>query len=126
MMQYGSGVRILVVDDDVSTCSMVCQILDYDYTTHAVHTCAEALELARTWHPSLAIINCTLPDGTGVSLLTRLYEFNPQLRVVCISPDLNNITGDPQYDPSRVHAMLKKPFSSVQVQTQVRAVLAVS
>ena len=126
MMQYGPGIRILVVDDDVSTCSMVCQILDYDYTTRAVHTCAEALELARAWHPTLAVINCTLPDGTGVSLLSQLYEFNPQLRVLCISPDLKNITGDPQYDPSKVHAMLKNPFSSAQVKIQVRAVLAAS
>jgi len=120
------GRRVLVVDDDVALCGMLCQILEYDFDSRSTHSCSEALSLMHQWLADVAVVDYNLPDGTGLTLLPQLYELNPKLLSVLISGDLGKAQADPQCQQVKIHRMLAKPLTIKLFRDTVREVLAMN
>ncbi|AGW14013.1 response regulator [Megalodesulfovibrio gigas] len=80
--------RVLLVDDHPlfreGLKALVQQTGQYEVTAEA-GSCAEALALARQVRPDIAIVDLSLPDGSGVELLRELQQEVPGLRVVVVS-----------------------------------------
>lgn len=69
------GRRVLVVDDDPSTCEVLSILLgDQGAEVTCAESAAEALKVAATFDPELTITDFLLPDGDGCDLLPRLRE----------------------------------------------------
>jgi len=68
--------RILLVDDEPELLNMVTSILKEEGYAHiaASGTVREALELAESFKPELAVLDIMLPDGDGFSLMRQLRQ----------------------------------------------------
>lgn len=77
---------ILVVDDDPD---IVLGLQDYlnhhGYRVHVAYNCREAVTAAKTNHYHAVILDLSLPDGDGSSVLRTLQEMDPQLPVIILT-----------------------------------------
>ncbi len=70
--------RILIVDDDSEQVDVLSLALKRQgFETMSAHTAAEGLELARSQHPQLVILDIRLPDGNGLDICQVLSD-DPQ------------------------------------------------
>lgn len=72
--QYLKNKRLLLVDDEHELLDMLVSILKEEGFNHIVtaRTVKEALDLADSFQPELAILDVMLPDGNGFSLMEQL------------------------------------------------------
>ncbi|MGD9210107.1 MAG: response regulator, partial [Desulfobacteraceae bacterium] len=69
---------ILVVDDDEALADNWEDILsDEGYQLISANTCADALTLIKTQNPHVALLDLKLPDDSGINLLAKIKESNP-------------------------------------------------
>jgi CheY-like chemotaxis protein len=82
----GSGVRILVVDDNVDAAESIAEVLELlGNQVRVAHDGIEALRLARESVPDLALLDIGLPVIDGYELARRLRSEHPTLRLVAVS-----------------------------------------
>lgn len=74
--EYLMKKRILLVDDEQELLDMVVSILNNEgfYNISTAKTLKEALALADSFLPELAILDVMLPDGNGFSLMEQLKQ----------------------------------------------------
>ena len=72
--EYLKSKRILLVDDEQALLDMVISILKEENFCNiaTAKSLKEALTLADSYHPELAILDVMLPDGNGFSLMEQL------------------------------------------------------
>lgn len=86
IVQTGDRPFALVVDDEVPIAEYIAACLRRaGYETVTAHTVADALELANTTKPRLAIIDVALGNESGFVLGNTLCERFKKLRVLYIS-----------------------------------------
>ena len=78
---------ILHVEDDHDLISVVAAILADEADVSAATTLKEAEELLKTRPFDLVILDISLPDGSGLSLLPQLGKENFNIPVVIFSVD---------------------------------------
>ena len=81
-----SDARVLVVDDDPSILDTVAAILHGE--GHQVVTAAggrEALALARTWHPTLVLLDMRMPVMDGWAVARALREAGSVVPIVVMT-----------------------------------------
>lgn len=77
---------ILIIDDEVTLVrSLSFALKGEGYTAHGAHTGAEGLEAARRLQPAAVLLDLRLPDMSGLDVLDRLRQDQPELPVVMIS-----------------------------------------
>lgn len=74
--EYLKNKRLLLVDDEQELLDMVVSILKEEgfYNIATAKTLKEALVLADSFQPELAILDVMLPDGNGFSLMEHLKQ----------------------------------------------------
>jgi DNA-binding NarL/FixJ family response regulator len=80
--------RILLADDHALVREGLRMILDAEPDLEVVAEAGdgvEAVELARSFHPELAILDVAMPRMTGVQAVRQLVEVCPDLRVLILS-----------------------------------------
>jgi len=86
--------RILVIDGDRSALEKVKHCLTKDgYETYTASTGTEGLNLCVQKSPDLVILEVSLPDVDGFTILEELLEENEKIKVIALmaSPDMENI-----------------------------------
>src|SRR6266699_105119 len=77
---------ILVVDDDEIVGRVLSRVLiRQGHTVWLAASVAQALLLAETYHPRLALLDLCLPDGDGVDLARRLRQLIPDMAMIFMS-----------------------------------------
>ncbi len=119
---------ILVVDDDVTVCQVVCDVLaGSDYTVHQATSPAAALELADGLPdgPDLLVTDVMMPATNGIQLAERLRERFPRLKVLFMSgmTDVSIRELDPQ---NTLANFLPKPFDSQTLHDKIREAIETS
>jgi two-component system OmpR family response regulator len=105
--------KILVVDDEVSLLHLLGQHLVRQ--GHTVETAASVTEagklIGRTPAPAydFALVDWTLPDGTGLDVARDLMERDPRVRVLFTSGYPLDALAVPAQFRNRVR-VLQKPF----------------
>ncbi len=111
------GSEILVVDDEVNICFVLDQLLTDE--THTVTTASngeDAFELYREHNYPLLIVDIRLPGMSGLELMAKIREINPDTQVVVM-------TSHAQFDyaaealRSGAYEFLLKPFDNLELVT---------
>jgi two-component system OmpR family response regulator len=119
----GSGVRVLVVDDEPAIADLLAMALRYEGCV--VHTAADgtsAVREAAQLRPDAVVLDLMLPDRDGFSVLRELREEDPEVPVLfltakdAVEDRVAGLTvGGDDY--------VTKPFSLEEVIARVRALV---
>jgi PAS domain S-box-containing protein len=116
---------VLVVEDDVSVRSLICQFLRKSgYTVLEATTSTEAFQLAYIYHQPIHLLlaDMVLPGINGLELARQLTGLYPQLKVLYISGYTDNaVIRQGMLEPGA--AFLQKPFTPTVLGSKVREVL---
>jgi two-component system OmpR family response regulator len=81
-----SGIRVLVVDDELFLAEMISTALRYEGWQTAMATTAEkALRQARNFDPSVIVLDVMLPDSDGFTLLSQLRARGSEAPVIFLT-----------------------------------------
>jgi two-component system, OmpR family, response regulator len=119
----GNPINVLVVDDEAVLAEMVSMALRYEgWNIATAGDGAAALESARSQRPDVVVLDVMLPDMSGLDVLRKLREQNPQLPVLLLTAKdavedrIAGLTaGGDDY--------VTKPFSLEEVVLRLRALL---
>jgi len=119
----GNPINVLVVDDEAVLAEMVSMALRYEgWNIATAGDGAAALDSARSQRPDVVVLDVMLPDMSGLDVLRKLREENPQLPVLLLTAKdavedrIAGLTaGGDDY--------VTKPFSLEEVVLRLRALL---
>jgi two-component system, OmpR family, response regulator len=119
----GNPINVLVVDDEAVLAEMVSMALRYEgWNIATAGDGSAALDAARTQRPDVVVLDVMLPDMSGLDVLRKLREENPQLPVLLLTAKdavedrIAGLTaGGDDY--------VTKPFSLEEVVLRLRALL---
>ncbi|RRJ91307.1 sigma-54-dependent Fis family transcriptional regulator [Paenimyroides tangerinum] len=78
--------KILVIDDDVSFCSMIKTFLNKKgFETSGVFSFLEAEQLIKKQNFDLVLTDVRLPDSDGVKILQFVKDINPEIQVILMT-----------------------------------------
>jgi sigma-B regulation protein RsbU (phosphoserine phosphatase) len=100
--------RILVVDDEAGMLRSVERVLSHDYKLAATRVPREALELAKTFNPDLAILDIQMPDMDGFELMEQLQAIDPELDIILMTGSIHEL------DAKLIRAIRKEAFYFLQ------------
>ena len=116
--------RILVVDDDPSTCRTLGMIFEEKgYQVEAAQSGTEGLEKGREGDFNLAILDIKLPDMPGVDLIEPLQDANPLVDVI-MATGYASVDTAMQALNQGATAYITKPLRVEQVLADVEGMLA--
>lgn len=119
----GNPINVLVVDDESVLADMVSMALRYEgWNISTAGDGASAIVSARSQRPDVVVLDVMLPDMSGLDVLHKLREENPQLPVLLLTAKdavedrIAGLTaGGDDY--------VTKPFSIEEVVLRLRALL---
>ena len=119
----GDPINVLVVDDEAVLAEMVSMALRYEgWNTATAGDGSSAIAAARAQRPDVVVLDVMLPDMSGLDVLHKLREQNPQLPVLLLTAKdavedrIAGLTaGGDDY--------VTKPFSIEEVVLRLRALL---
>ena len=119
----GNPINVLVVDDESVLAEMVSMALRYEgWNISTAGDGASAIATARSQRPDVVVLDVMLPDMSGLDVLHKLREENPQLPVLLLTAKdavedrIAGLTaGGDDY--------VTKPFSIEEVVLRLRALL---
>ncbi|OBC03000.1 MULTISPECIES: two-component system response regulator TcrX [unclassified Mycobacterium] len=119
----GNPINVLVVDDESVLADMVSMALRYEgWNISTAGDGASAIAAARSQRPDVVVLDVMLPDMSGLDVLHKLREENPQLPVLLLTAKdavedrIAGLTaGGDDY--------VTKPFSIEEVVLRLRALL---
>jgi two-component system, response regulator RegA len=77
---------ILIVDDDTAFRDVLARALRRrGYDVLAASSCEEALTLSRTCKISAAVVDLRMPAESGLTLIPRLKEHEPSMRILMLT-----------------------------------------
>ncbi|MGE5140987.1 MAG: response regulator [Rudaea sp.] len=114
--------RILVLEDDESVSSLICDVLGSDYDVEACDAPRQALKMLKQKPYDLLILDLGLPGIDGVQVIEQIRA-EPSLArmgilVVSAYYDLRR-----RVPSGQVSAVLPKPFSVSELREQAAAIL---
>ena len=78
--------RILIVDDDITTCQQLGETLrSLGYDTLTAHDGQEALEVFDNDKIDLVIADIIMPNLSGTELLKKIHQRNRNIRVIMMT-----------------------------------------
>jgi PAS domain S-box-containing protein len=81
---------ILIVDDEEDIVLTLRDLLEHEgYHVDFAGTCAEAVARAAERHYNAVLLDLTLPDGDGLTVLKALQERDPTLPVIVLTADVS-------------------------------------
>jgi DNA-binding response OmpR family regulator len=122
--------QIVVCEDDAATLELLCEHLAADrFGALPAPSASDALRLCRFNHPDLLLLDLSLPDASGLDVLSEIREtagadarFDPKLPVIVLSGR--------GADAERVRGLefgaddyLVKPFHYPELRARINAVL---
>ena len=110
--------RILVVDDEPAMLRSVERVLAHDYKVAAIRIPREALDIAGTFNPHLAILDIQMPDMDGFELMDKLQALDPELDVILMTGSIYEL------DAKLIRAIRKKAFYFLQKPFDKKMLLA--
>ncbi|MBW0017797.1 MAG: two-component system response regulator TcrX [Mycobacterium sp.] len=119
----GNPITVLVVDDEAVLAEMVSMALRYEgWNIATASDGSSAIAAARAQRPDVVVLDVMLPDMSGLDVLHKLREENPQLPVLLLTAKdavedrIAGLTaGGDDY--------VTKPFSIEEVVLRLRALL---
>jgi PAS domain S-box-containing protein len=118
--------NILVVDDEVLLCSLVCELLsDAGYTTKGVFNGLDALDIYKKEYKNidLVLIDMLMPTMNGPELIEKMNLINPNLKAIVISGFTGNLDLNQIIKEKKI-PFLQKPYEEKNLIKLIEQVLA--
>ncbi len=116
--------KILIVDDEKELCELIELILkDESYQIDCAHTLREAKKKWIEKRHSVVILDCQLPDGSGLDLITELESMLITSKVIMITGKSNLSKG--RAEAMGVEFFIQKPFSLKMIRELVQEIIMV-
>ncbi len=80
--------RVLVVDDHAIARKGICSVLSCDATLDVVSEAADAeqaIQRAEELHPSIVLLDITLPGMSGLQAAPKIHAVSPDSRIIFLS-----------------------------------------
>src|SRR5215472_12480162 len=103
-----SSWRILVVDDEAGMLRSVERVLSQNYEVSGTRSPGEALALAGTFKPDLAILDVQMPGMDGFELMEHLRALDPDIDVIFMTGSIHEL------DAKLIRAIRKDAFYFLQ------------
>jgi response regulator of citrate/malate metabolism len=116
-------ITVLVVDDDYRVATVHAAFVERVPGFRVIgqaHTAADALELARSLHPDLVLMDIYLPDGDGLHVVRELLNAPPSPAVMVISAASDIATVRLAVQLGAVHYLVK-PFGFAAIAERLDA-----
>lgn len=97
-----------MVDDEAGMLRSVERVLGYDYQVASALSSCEAVQMARTFKPDLAILDIQMPEMDGFRLMEELQALDPELDVIFMTGSIHEL------DAKLVRAIRKDAFYFLQ------------
>jgi CheY-like chemotaxis protein/putative methionine-R-sulfoxide reductase with GAF domain len=119
----GSGVQVLVVEDDEDLREASAGVLESDgYEVQRAASAAEAIELAAAWRPRVVVTDLEMPGMSGIELCEYfLHEYAPPAPGVVVVSGI--VAAEPEALRKGARAFLSKPYGPDELLVVVRAAL---
>lgn len=122
-----TGIRIVVVEDNVTLRSLLTQfLLKNGATVTACGSVSEGTDKVRREQPDLVLTDLNLPDAAGLQLMTNIRRFDVEsgrnTRAIAMSA-LGNFVADELAMAVGFCSYLPKPFSPKQLVNAIRLAL---
>ncbi len=113
--------NVLVVDDDMEICRVLCEILQLEnIETTACHTAYEALEAMQKKTYQLVITDWAMPGMSGCELIAEIKGNYPDVQLALITGWGNELI-EKQNQLSGLKAVISKPFGLNDILSLVEA-----
>jgi two-component system response regulator VanR len=115
------GLRVLVVDDDESVCTLLRTLLERaNFECEVVSNGDEAVRRLRATTYDAVLLDLMLPGTWGFDIIRFLQAERPSMtrRVIVITAASNATLRD--FDASSIYALLRKPFDITMLVDAVR------
>jgi DNA-binding response OmpR family regulator len=120
---HGGMAKILIVEDDRLTCSMIRDWLEYEhYTVEEAHSGQEALELLKAYSYDVVILDWELPEVTGIDILRQYRSQGGKIPVLLLTGKREIAEKEEGLDAG-ADDYLTKPFDIKELSARVRALL---
>jgi serine phosphatase RsbU (regulator of sigma subunit) len=96
--------RILVIDDEPAMLRSVERVLESEYHVRSSTSPAEAITLAKKFHPHLAIVDIRMPDMDGFEVMNELKRQDEDIRVILMTGSVYDV------DEHLIRAIREKAF----------------
>ena len=117
---------ILIVDDDLSICQILTQILKKQgYELVEAHTLKEARAAFSQNSIDAVLLDMMLPDGDGVDLAKEMIQQNAEAPIILISAHAT-ISRAVEATKYGIYDFIEKPFEKEQILLRLRNALAFS
>jgi CheY-like chemotaxis protein len=117
----GTGKRILCVEDHADTCELL-RFLFSDYEVLTASTLTEAWQVAQSNAIDLYVLDCRLPDGTGLELCRQIRASDRHTPVLFCSADVRQ-AAERQALEAGAQAYLTKPCEPAVLRQTARRLL---
>ena len=98
---------VLIVDDNASVLAVWRRMLEAGgYRVHSADNALEALQLARTTQPAVALCDVHMPGHSGLWLAEQFQEHSPATAVVIVTAD-NHVPPPESLKPGIIGYLLK-------------------
>jgi CheY-like chemotaxis protein len=107
--------RILVVDDEYAIRVLLKTFLEgHDYEVQLAEDGENALHTFEEFQPEVVITDIMMPVESGLSLVSRIRERNPSIKVIYLSAWLDETDTEKRLDEELSnypdYRLIKKPF----------------
>jgi two-component system, response regulator RegA len=107
---------LLVVDDDYNHCNALQRAFERrGYSVKSAGSVPQALALLRDWSVAYAAVDLRLPGPSGLTLIPRLMEVNPEARIVMITGYASIATAIEAIKLGAVHYLIK-PVDAIMIE----------
>jgi DNA-binding response OmpR family regulator len=114
---------VLIADDDADILALVRVRLERSgFTVISAHDGTEALALASSEHPDIAIFDVSMPGLSGIDVTRRLRETDVETPVILLTARALD-TDVEAGAAAGANAYLTKPFSPQDLEARVRALI---
>lgn len=115
--------NILAIDDDSAVLGVVARLLRDRYEVRTAEDGRAALDLVALLRPDLVLLDVRFPGMDGLSILRELRRFDPDLKVLMLTGDMDIDTVRRAFAGGAL-GYLTKPFSPDEVDAMVDGALA--
>jgi CheY-like chemotaxis protein len=118
------NVRVLVIDDSALARRLIREPLEaLHYTVEEADSGESGLEKYTLRRHDIITMDIVMPGVYGMEILEKLRQFNPDVRVIMVSADIQDMTREKARSLGAT-SILRKPVRAKNLQSAVAAALA--
>ena len=114
--------KILIIDDERDLCMILSEVLKRKgYNVSSVNTLRKALNLLGKEVPDMVILDLKLPDGDGMSMITKIKKISSQT-IICVASAYGSEKNKSEALQLGAFSFIDKPFTAKDILSTINLV----